>query len=458
MQSTHAYSRLPWRELPAEFADVLRPRIDEITALVAEAIRQEVPAYRHTPHSSVSRDLITAVQSALHQFAELTENPDSVQQQYESFFRRLGRREFLGGRTTDGLQAAYRVGARVACRRYVELAREAGFPAEVALSLNEAVLTHINAMSDQVVQGFAGAQARSAGQVQRLRRALAARLLEQTPVPRGEPVSALAERAGWPLPATVAALIIRPTAEGNRPLSALDDDVLVLPQDGSLHLIVPEPDSDGRMERLRAAARGLPGALGPVVPLEEAWLSLHCARLAFGHHLRRTASAAGAAATPTAATTSPASPASLAAPASPSAPAAAAPSPPPSVTPSPATAPTPADELIVAADRLLDVHLLNSRHIGRLLADRALAPLHELPPGKAARLAETLDALLLSWGRTAPEVADALHIHPQTARNRLRQLDELFGPRLTDPTAPDLRIGALLALRTRALREARAEE
>ncbi|QKW10911.1 helix-turn-helix domain-containing protein [Streptomyces sp. NA04227] len=113
---------------------------------------------------------------------------------------------------------------------------------------------------------------------------------------------------------------------------------------------------------------------------------------------------------------------------------------------------------MVAADRLLDVHLLNSRHIGRLLADRALAPLHELPPGKAARLAETLDALLLSWGRTAPEVADALHIHPQTARNRLRQLDELFGPRLTDPTAPDLRIGALLALRTRALREARAEE
>ena len=55
----------------------------------------------------------------------------------------------------------------------------------------------------------------------------------------------------------------------------------------------------------------------------------------------------------------------------------------------------------------------------------------------------------MSWGRTAPEVADALHIHPQTARNRLRQLDELFGDRLTDPT---FRIEALLALRTRALR------
>ena len=35
--------------------------------------------------------------------------------------------------------------------------------------------------------------------------------------------------------------------------------------------------------------------------------------------------------------------------------------------------------------------------------------------------------------RSAPEVATALGIHPQTARYRLRQLESLFGDRLDDP-------------------------
>ncbi|MGC9539094.1 hypothetical protein [Streptomyces sp. UG1] len=47
------------------------------------------------------------------------------------------------------------------------------------------------------------------------------------------------------------------------------------------------------------------------------------------------------------------------------------------------------------------------------------------PGGRAARLAETLDALLMPWRRTAPEVAQALGIHPQ--------LESLFGDRLGDP-------------------------
>ncbi|WP_331489856.1 helix-turn-helix domain-containing protein [Streptomyces sp. Go40/10] len=85
--------------------------------------------------------------------------------------------------------------------------------------------------------------------------------------------------------------------------------------------------------------------------------------------------------------------------------------------------------------------------------DRTLGVLRDLPPGRAARLAETLDALLMSWSRTAPEVARALGIHPQTARKRLRRLAELFGDRLSDPA---FRFEALLALRTRALTAPRA--
>lgn len=92
----------------------------------------------------------------------------------------------------------------------------------------------------------------------------------------------------------------------------------------------------------------------------------------------------------------------------------------------------PPGELLTAADHLLDLQLLSGAHLGRLLADQVTGPLRGLPAGKAARLTETLDALLASWGRTAPEVAAALGIHPQTVRSRLRQLDDLFGERLTD--------------------------
>lgn len=52
-------------------------------------------------------------------------------------------------------------------------------------------------------------------------------------------------------------------------------------------------------------------------------------------------------------------------------------------------------------------------------------------------------------GAYGSEVAKALGIHPQTARKRLRRLEELCGDRLADPR---LRFEALLALRTHALR------
>jgi hypothetical protein len=107
-------------------------------------------------------------------------------------------------------------------------------------------------------------------------------------------------------------------------------------------------------------------------------------------------------------------------------------------------------EFVSAGDGLAEAHLRHGIHIGRLLGDRVLGVLRDLPAGRAARLAETLDALLMSWSRTAPEVARALDIHPQTARKRLRKLEELFGDRLNDPA---FRFEALLALRTRALRD-----
>ncbi|WP_156724908.1 helix-turn-helix domain-containing protein [Streptomyces apocyni] len=390
-----ALSRQPWREIPAVFAEALRPRIDEIAADMLAEIRREVGAYRRPLGSAVGRDLSAAVHRAMRQFVELIENPDSPQGHHELYFQHLGRLEFLNGRTADGIQAAYRVGARIACRHYVRIARDAGLPPEAEPAVTEAVLTHVDAMSAQAVRGYADARARSAGETERTRRALAVRLLEHAPDPGGEPLAALAELAEWRLPDTLACLVMRRAGGGGHVLAmGLDEDILSLPRGGELLLLVPDPGDGGRLDRLRAAVRDHPAALGPTVPLGDARLSAYCARLTLQH--RRGLAA-------------------------------------------------PRGELLMADDHLLDVQLLSGAPIGRLMADRVTETLRGLPAGKAARLAETLQALLMSWGRTAPEVADALGIHPQTVRSRLRQLDELFGDRLTDPA---FRTGALLALRT----------
>ncbi|MFH8748117.1 helix-turn-helix domain-containing protein [Streptomyces rimosus] len=393
------FARGPWHELPTSFGSLLRPRIDAIASDMVEAIRDEVPAYRRPLDSSMGRDLVDSVCRAMRQFAELTEAPESTQDHHVRHFRHLGRVEFLNGRTTDGLQAAFRVGARVGSRRYAEIARTASLPTEIVLPLHEAVLTHINALSNEAVRGFVAAQARAEGEVQRSRRALAQALLEQ---PRGtprEPLEALAARARWPLPRRVACLVVRDAAGSRFTVPGLGQEALALSRGADLVVVLPEPGDGGPagIEDVRSAVRGRTAALGPAVAPRDAWVSLVCVRLALNHQ-RDTGAPDGG--------------------------------------------------LLIVGDRLADVHLLGGAHIGRLLADRALGALDGLPAGRAARLAETLDALLMSWGRSAPEVAQALGIHPQTARKRLRQLDALFDGRLADP---DFRFAALLALRTRAL-------
>ncbi|HEY3477596.1 MAG TPA: helix-turn-helix domain-containing protein, partial [Streptomyces sp.] len=52
---------------------------------------------------------------------------------------------------------------------------------------------------------------------------------------------------------------------------------------------------------------------------------------------------------------------------------------------------------------------------------------------------------------SAPDVAARLGIHPQTARQRLHQVQRLFGPALADP---DARFELEVALRSRLMSSA----
>ena len=70
----------------------------------------------------------------------------------------------------------------------------------------------------------------------------------------------------------------------------------------------------------------------------------------------------------------------------------------------------------------------------RTLAATRLDPLRRLRPAQQETLSETLLCWLQSGGN-AREVARRLHVHPQTARYRMRQLTLLFGEELHEPDA-----------------------
>jgi DNA-binding PucR family transcriptional regulator len=88
----------------------------------------------------------------------------------------------------------------------------------------------------------------------------------------------------------------------------------------------------------------------------------------------------------------------------------------------------------VADEQLSELIVHGDERLLEELAERMLAPLDGRTDKARARLLETLRAWLDHQGRV-PDVAAALHVHPQTVRYRVAQLRDLFGEALEDPAA-----------------------
>ena len=222
-------------------------------------------------------------------------------------------------------------------------------------------------------------------------------LARSCPTPRPAPSSwpARPASAGWVLPAQVAAATLGEWRQ--RDALVLPPDVLADWTRPDPCLLVPDPDGPGRQAAIDRALRGRPAAIGPSVPLARAPLSLRWARHALA--LARVGV-------------------------------------------------IPAGHGPVRCDQHLSTLLiLADEDLAGALRSRRLAPLARLRPGQRDRIAETLLAWL-QLGENAAAVAHQLHVHPQTVRYRLRQIQELFGDQLHDP---DRRFELQLALRLRQL-------
>src|SRR5271170_4733919 len=119
-----------WAELPAGIVSQVRPHLPEVVDEVIAAVGDEVPAYRRPLEGDFGRGLRFGVEAALSRFLDQPDTTHPATSTDRDVYVALGRGELRAGRTLEALLAAYRVGARVAFRRFAQLAREAGLDAE----------------------------------------------------------------------------------------------------------------------------------------------------------------------------------------------------------------------------------------------------------------------------------------------------------------------------------------
>jgi hypothetical protein len=387
--------------LPPETVEFVLSELDQIVAEIVSAVREASPVYGAVLSAPEGMGLRLGVEQAIRAFLEAIGRGERVgggRSQTDELWRRLGEAEFQAGRSLDELRLAFRAGTRAAWRSAAAVAVRAEISAPVAIALAEAIFVYGDDLATDVVEGYLRMQSDEAGERERRRRRLAAALLD----PAGydaEAVARAGELARWAVPRELAVVALATDTPGPV-LARLDGDVLVGADADGAWLVVPDPDGPGRRAAIDRAldagqaavgltvARAL-AAVGLTVPPAQARRSLHWARL--------TLQLVGAGAGPP----------------------------------------------LRAADHLSSVILLQDPDLARALADARLAPLRELPAGERARLTETL-AAWLSHQRHTPQIADELHVHPQTVRYRVATLRELFGGALD---LPDSRFELQLALK-----------
>ncbi|MDQ1616170.1 MAG: hypothetical protein QOJ60_2109 [Actinomycetota bacterium] len=371
--------------LDAQVASRLRGRLPAVAEQTVAAVIAEVPGYAGGLSGDMRVNIERAVPMALGAFVSLAEKAKDVDPRtplepalaaaYE-----LGRGEAREGRTMDALQAAYRVGARVAWRELSSVLVDERLTARTVAEFAELVFAYIDELSAASVAGHADERA-TTGRVRELYlEQLGQRLIEGAP---DDVLADAAERTGWDPPQTLTAVLV-PETQVRRALAVLDARTLRLPGDlvgADDAAILLVPDTAGpRRARLLRALEGREAVVGPARSWTAVAVSVHRARRA--------------------------------------------------------------RDLIVPVGRAAvdtEAHLatLLIRSDGEALADlrqRALEPLSELRPSAVERLEQTLRSWLLHQGRRDDVAAD-LMVHPQTVRYRMTQLRERYGDRLHDPAA-----------------------
>jgi hypothetical protein len=223
--------------------------------------------------------------------------------------------------------------------------------------------------------------AQAAGTLQHRRQMLLDALIADA-APATEVIQDMAREANWMLPRSAAAVVLR-RRDGRPPhRPALPEEILVGLDRPEPCLIVPDPDGPGRQQLLETALSDWIAAVGPSVPVTELAKSLSWARCALDFAQQGL---------------------------------------------------IPGRELVCVTEHMPTLLILQQLEFVEGIAERTLAPLMKARPRQQYVLAQTLQVLLASGFQTTYAAAQ-LHLHAQTIRYRIRQLESLFGETMYDPS------------------------
>jgi hypothetical protein len=377
---------VPAGQFPDGLGTLLSAELSDLGEDIIGAIAAEVPAYARPLEGRFGRGVRAGVAEALRRFLAIVdggpEDPRDVAASRDVCVG-LGHGEFHAGRSLDNLLAAYRVGARVAWRRFADAARlRGGLDAAGLVALGETLFGYIDTVCAASAEGYALAQSTDAGARERLWDRIGELLLSGADAGA---VEQIAQAGSLRLPERLAAVLVPlgTDADGRRPLG-LPTGCPSAIHGGDLWFFVA--DGEARSARLGVQLAGRGAIVGPVVAWRRAAVSADRVRFA------REAQSDGL------------------------------------LPPVSGGAPLFTDDHLAALLLVRDPTLLAD------LARRRLAPLAGLPERTRVRLAATLLQWITLRGQRGL-IAHRLQIHPQTVRYRVLQLRELFGDALDDPDA-----------------------
>ncbi|GAA4291023.1 PucR family transcriptional regulator [Actinomadura luteofluorescens] len=397
-------SGVPDAHLPPRLAELIRPELPSLAEEIVAEIRRAIPEYARPLDGPYGHVLRLGVERNLAVFAERIAAPGGPPSGDDSAgtARMLGQYEAHEGRSMDSLQAAYRIGGQVAWRRVMKVAPRHDISSAVLSRLADALLTYMDELAAQSLDGYLHAKARPILALDERRRRLLRLLLAAADPDGADPTAAVelesaADGAGWSLPDRVTLVAVEPAA--HCVWTALDEDVLAELECPEPHLLLPGPFTPERRAMLEEALPGRRIAVGLAMPAGQATDSLRWARRALVLALD-------------------------------------------GVLDGPVT---------LCEENLVTLWLLSDPALVEQLTRRRLGVLDGMTPGQQDRLTETLRTWLVTRG-TAAEIAERLHIHPQTVRYRMRKIEQILGDALADPEA---RFGIEIALRAAHLRSRR---
>ncbi|MFC6880559.1 MULTISPECIES: helix-turn-helix domain-containing protein [Actinomadura] len=390
----------PTVPLPPRLARLMRPELPSLAEEIVTEIRRAIPEYARPLDGPYGQVLRLSVEHNLEAFVDRVGAPpgsplvlDGPTGSTAGTARRLGQYEAHEGRSMDCLQAAYRIGGQVAWRRIMKVAPRYDLSSAVMSRLADAVFVYMDELAALSLDGYLQAKAHPIAPLDENRRRLLRRLLDGAAAADAE-IAELAEEADWTLPAEVTLVAVEP--ESRCEWTSLDEDVLADLETAEPYLLLPGPFTPGRRAMLETAIPGRRVAVGLTMPPAQAADSLRWARRALGLAIE-------------------------------------------GVLDGPVT---------LCEQNMVTLWLLSDPALVEQLTRSRLSILDGMTPGQQDRLTETLRTWLVTRG-TAAEIAERLHIHPQTVRYRMRKIEQTFGPELDDPEA---RFGIEVALRAMSLR------